>query len=101
MGRVVVPSIVASVLLLAGCGDDGNDRATSTTTTSTSPTVSAARTSSSPSAEVPPSTASSNLAGEDLTADQAAQLQQSVDAGHQPWRLDEVCRPGVRGRPAR
>jgi hypothetical protein len=44
-----------------------------------------------PSDGVASSPATSDLAGEDLTADQAAQLQQAVDAGHQPWRLDEIA----------
>jgi hypothetical protein len=44
-----------------------------------------------PSADVPSATVSSDPGGEDLTADQAAQLQQDVDAGHQPWRLDEIA----------
>jgi len=30
------------------------------------------------------------FAGEDLSAAQAAQLQDAVDAGHQPWRLDQA-----------
>ncbi|PPJ30251.1 hypothetical protein C5E45_10380 [Nocardia nova] len=38
--------------------------------------------------------------GEDISGDAAEQLQQSVDAGHQPWRLDEdaVARAFVSGR---
>jgi hypothetical protein len=91
MGRFVVPSILASVLLLAGCGGGGYGQSTSTTPTSTSSTVGAAAGTPTPSADVATSTATPGLAGEDLTADQAAQLQQDVDAGHQPWRLDEVA----------
>jgi hypothetical protein len=89
MGRLVVPSVVVSVLVLAGCGDGGDDQSSTTISTASS-TVSAAGTSP-PSADATPSTAPSDIAGEDLTADQAAQLQQDVDAGHQPWRLDEVA----------
>lgn len=38
--------------------------------------------------------------GEGISGDAAEQLQQSVDAGHQPWRLDEdaVARAFVSGR---
>ena len=88
MGRLVVPSVVVAVLVLAGCGDAGGYGQSSSTASTTS--VDAAGTSP-PSAAVTPSTAPSDLAGEDLTADQAAQLQQDVDAGHQPWRLDAVA----------
>ena len=88
MGRLVVPSVVVSVLVLVGCGDGGYGQPSDTTSTTT--TVGAAATSP-PSADATPSTAPSDLAGEDLTADQAAQLQQDVDAGHQPWRLDEIA----------
>ena len=87
MGRFLVSAIVASVLLLAGCGSSGYGQDTPTTAATTS-TVNATATPT-PSAGVP--TASPGLAGEGLTADQAAQLQQDVDAGHQPWRLDEVA----------
>jgi hypothetical protein len=90
MGRFVVPSIVASVVLVAGCGSGGYGQDTRTTAASTSTTVNAAPTTT-PSDGVASSPATSDLAGEDLTADQAAQLQQAVDAGHQPWRLDEIA----------
>jgi len=90
MGRFVVPSIVASVVMLAGCGDGGYGQDARTTATSTSSTVNAAETPT-PSVDVPSSTATADLGGEDLTADQAAQLQRDVDAGHQPWRLDQVA----------
>jgi hypothetical protein len=89
MGRLVVPSVVVSVLVLGGCGDGGYGQP-SDTTSATSSTVGAAGTSP-PSADTEPSTAPADLAGEGLTADQAAQLQQDVDAGHQPWRLDEIA----------
>jgi hypothetical protein len=87
MGRLVVPTVLVSVLVLGGCGDGGYGQPSDTTSTTT---VGAAETSL-PSADATPSTAPSDLAGEDLTADQAAQLQQDVDAGHQPWRLDEIA----------
>ena len=89
MGRLVVSSVVMTVLVLAGCGDGGGYGQSSSTASTTS-AVGAAGTSP-PSVGVTPSTAPSDLAGEDLTSDQAAQLQQDVDAGHQPWRLDAVA----------
>src|SRR4051812_12758452 len=89
MGRFVVSSIAASALVLAGCGDGGYGQATGTTGTSTSSTVDATGTQPPSTDVVTTSPAPADLAGEDLTADQAAQLQEGVDAGHQPWRLDE------------
>ena len=90
MTRCVVLSIVASLVVLAGCGDGGDGQSASTTAASTSSTADAA-TVPSPPADVTTPTAPSGLAGEDLTADQTAQLQQEVDAGHQPWRLDQIA----------
>ena len=88
MGRCVVPSIVASVVLLTGCGDGGGYGQDTRTTATASSTVNATATPTPP-ADVPSSASPTDLGGEDLA--QAAQLQQDVDAGHQPWRLDEIA----------
>jgi hypothetical protein len=90
--RRLVPAI-AMVSVLAACGGDQGAPADSAPSTSTAATTGEPATSSPPTgstaspgdATLTPGTA---LPGESLSADEAAALQQSVDEGHQPWRLD-------------
>jgi hypothetical protein len=99
MGRCVVPPLAAVVLLLTGCGGGSYDQSTSTTATPTSTTATPTSSTADAAGTTPPasgaggttSAVAGTFTGEDLTADQAAQLQQDVDAGHQPWRLDQVA----------
>jgi len=89
-------SAVAAVafLALSACGGTGYDQAPATSAQTTSPSTSAAS-----SAAVSPGTgsaavsagAAAAVAGEGLTPDQEAELQQAVDQGHQPWRLDPAA----------
>lgn len=99
--------IAAAAVLLAGCGGSFRSAvdATTTATTTAPATTPAAPTTTPPSRTATPTRTSSTprgtsastrptptpgtvIAGEGLTADQAAALQAAVDAGHQPWRLD-------------
>ncbi len=97
--RMVVTTLLAA--LLAGCGSSGGGTAspTSSSTTSaptTSPTARLPASHPNPesSATVAPATgnptapAGTPIAGESIDGHQAADLQQEVDNGHQPWRMD-------------
>jgi hypothetical protein len=97
--RMVVAILLAA--LLAGCGSSGGGTASpaSSSTTSaptTSPTARLPASHSNPesSATVAPATgnptapAGTPIAAESIDAHQAADLQQEVDNGHQPWRTD-------------
>ena len=97
--RMALAILVAA--LLAGCGGGGGGTASpgSASTASapaTSPTAQLPASHSTPesSATVAPATgnpsapAGTPIAGESIDAHQAADLQQEVDNGHQPWRTD-------------
>lgn len=120
-GRCLVALAVVA-LVVAGCGGRGesNSRATgSTASPATSsaqqPTSASARTGASarttsappsarttptPSEHPPTITPGTSLPGEMISASQAAALQQSIDEGHQPWRVqpDMVAEAYVRNR---
>lgn len=109
-------AVVAAALLLAGCGGRGPSNAP--TTGSTAPpassssvprTTSPARTTSppppatttTPSPWHPPTiTPGTALPGEMISPQQAADLQASIDEGHQPWRVhpEMVAEAYVRNR---
>jgi hypothetical protein len=88
-----VAVLAAVVLLLAGCGkDDGTPSAgssppagTSAPSTTAAPTTTTATATHGPGA--PTITPGTILPGEDISPEQAAALQQSIDEGHQPWRV--------------
>ena len=101
--RVVLAILLAA--LLAGCGGGsggGTASPASSSTTSaptTSPTAGLSSANSAPEASStvepptgnPTAPAGTPIAGESIDAHQAADLQQAVDSGHQPWRTDVVA----------
>jgi|tagenome__1003787_1003787.scaffolds.fasta_scaffold20859405_2 hypothetical protein len=100
VSRPRVRSAVAALALLglAACGGSAHDQAGATQETSTSADTSTASTAA-PTAAGPgaattgavASTGGAAVAGENLTPDQEAELQQAVDQGHQPWRTDPAA----------
>lgn len=89
----------ALALLLTSCGgDDGGQSASTTSTTTVAPTTSSAPPATS---STPPTSGNGNgngsgvptpgttFAGENIDAEHAADLQEEVDDGHEPWRLDQ------------
>ncbi|MGY1782217.1 hypothetical protein [Geodermatophilus sp. SYSU D01036] len=100
--RVLPVLAVLLAALLGGCGGGSDDTTPPAATSSTTPSPSGPSPRPSPTDEPPddgtpdgeepgdgsapaPGTA---LPGEDLTTEQAAELQEQVDGGHQPWRTD-------------
>ena len=81
----------AVTLLLAACGGDGGEAAAPATTTTI--TVSAPSPSPTDDGDQPPAgdvpTPGTTITGENISAEHAADLQEEVDAGHEPWRLDQ------------
>lgn len=118
--RIVAATAMALPIVLSGCAGSGEQAASTAssptsssataaptgTTATTRPSVTAPRTTPRPTSGssapwTPPTiTAGTALPGEDLTPAQAAALQQSVDEGHQPWRVhaDMVADSYVRNR---
>ncbi|MFD6162530.1 acyl transferase [Nocardia sp. NPDC060256] len=98
---VTILGLLTCVIVISGC-------ATTSTPSTTQPpapasTTVAATPSASRSTTAPPSTSAPGpstqpahppsgtaFAGEGLSAQQSSDLQQAVDNGHQPWRLDRV-----------
>jgi hypothetical protein len=84
----------ALALLLTACGGDGDDAAAPAATTTT-----AASTSTPPPTDQgtsPPAPGNGDVpapgttfTGENISGGHAADLQEEVDEGHQPWRLDQ------------
>lgn len=97
--RTFAAIVVAAMGLLTACGGDGD---TAPVSSSTSAPTTVAPTTAPPSTTPPPATTNSTAPatsskppvpgdtfnGEDMTPAQANVVQQSVDDGHQPWRLD-------------
>jgi hypothetical protein len=87
----------ATTLVLVACGGDGDETAAPTSTTSATATSSAsppAPPSASGTGDQPPAgddvpAPGTTFPGEGLSADHAADLQEEVDEGHEPWRLDQ------------
>jgi hypothetical protein len=87
-------------LLLNACGGDGEEAAGPTTTGTATGTTSASPPTgngtptpsgnggSPPSGDVVPAPGTT-FTGENISADHAADLQEEVDEGHEPWRLDQ------------
>jgi hypothetical protein len=87
---------VLAFLALAACGGTGYNQPSSTTSQATSAATSAAGstetgTGAGATGAVATAAEGSAVAGEDLTPDQEAELQQAVDQGHQPWRTDPAA----------
>ena len=81
----------AAALLLAACGGDGGEAAapaTTTTVTATTPSPSPTDDGEQPPASDVP-TPGTTITGENISAEHAADLQEEVDEGHEPWRLDQ------------
>lgn len=114
--RAAVPAaLAAAALILAGCGGSGasNSRSTgspappaSSTSAPAQPTTPAGTTTPPPPAPTttpspwhPPTiTPGTALPGEMISPEQATHLQESIDEGHQPWRVhaDMVAEAYVR-----
>ena len=92
--RSVTPVLTAAALSLTACGGTAHDQppaATSEAPSSSPGTVSGTGTGSPTTGRGTSAEAGATVAGEDLTPDQEAELQQAVDQGHQPWRTDPAA----------
>ncbi|MFI7000441.1 acyl transferase [Nocardia sp. NPDC050175] len=102
---VTILGLLTCVIVISSCGTTSSPPATSrppapTSTTVVSPHSASRSAAAQPSTSAPgPSRQSASnthppsgttFAGEGLTAQQSSDLQQAVDNGHQPWRLDRV-----------
>lgn len=102
---VVVAVLILGVGSLAACGDSGTPAPTPPGTTTSAPATAPSTGTTSPpttttGTTTPRTTAATtdgtgtapgtSFGGEDLSAEQATELQQSVDQGHQPWRLEQT-----------
>ncbi|WP_405164627.1 acyl transferase [Nocardia sp. NBC_01499] len=106
---VILLGLLTGAIVLSGCASTSSPASTgrspASTTVSDTP-VSSASAPTQPSTSAPGTTAApvtstqpaanthppsgTTFTGEGLTTQQASDLQQAVDNGHQPWRLDRV-----------
>lgn len=91
-------ALVVAAVALTGCGDDHTSATPATSTSAAETSSGSVQPSTTPSAPstprtptpppAPSPTPGAAIAGEAFSAAQLDELQQAVDEGHQPWRLD-------------